>query len=76
MYAKTRKDDVNDFHKITENHYRRHAACNTDTARKMDYPRLTPGGVGDFCRSQQGGQKLADTLALLTDFAREIRVGA
>ena len=63
-------------HKITENHYRRRATCNTDTARKMDYPRFAPGRSGNLCRPQQGGQKLADTLALLTDFAREIRVGA
>ena len=76
MYAKTRKDDVNDYHKITENYYCRRAACNADTARKMDYPRLTPGGVGDFCRSQQGRQKLADAVALLADFAGKIRVGA
>ena len=47
-----------------------------DTARKMDYPRSAPGRVGNFCRSQQGGQKLADTLALLADFAGEICVGA
>ena len=67
---------MNDYHKITENHYRRRATCNADSARKMDYPRSAPGGVGDFCRSQQGGQKLADTLALLTDFAGEICVGA
>ncbi len=29
----------------------------------------TPGRAGNFCRSQQGGQKLADTVALLADFA-------
>ena len=63
---------MNDHRKITENHYRRRAACNTDTARKMDYPRSAPGRAGNFCRSQQGGQKLADTVALLTDFAGEI----
>ena len=67
---------MNDYHKITENHYRRRAACNADTARKMDYLRLTPGRAGNFCRSQQGGQKLADTVALLADFAGEICVGA
>ena len=67
---------MNDYHKITENHYRRRTACNADTARKMDYPRFAPGRAGNLCRPQQGGQKLADTLALLTDFAREIRVGA
>ncbi len=60
---------MNDYHKITENHYRRRAACNTDTARKVDYSRSAPSRIGAVCRSQQGGQKLADTVALLTDFA-------
>ena len=67
---------MNDYHKITENHYRLSAACNTDTARKVDYSRSAPSRIGAVCRSQQGGQKLADTVALLTDFAREICVGA
>ena len=43
---------------------------------KWIIPGLLPAGGGDFCWSQQGGQKLADTLALLADFAGEIRVGA
>ena len=60
----------------TENYYRRRAACNADTARKMDYPRSAPGRAGYICRSQQSGQKLADAVALLADFAGEICVGA
>ena len=67
---------MNDYHKITENHYRRRAACNTDTACKIDYPRSATGRSGNLCRPQQSGQKLADTVAPLTDFAREICVGA
>ena len=66
----TRKDDVNDFHKITENYYCRRAACNADTARKMDYPRFAPGRADNLCRPQQSGQELADPVALFADFAR------
>ena len=51
--------------RITENHYRRRAACNTDTARKVDYSRSAPSRIGAVCRSQQGGQKLADTVLCL-----------
>ena len=42
---------------------------------KWIIPGLLPA-AGNLCRSQQGGQKLADTLALLADFAGEICVGA
>ena len=45
---------------------------------KWIIPGLLPAGLAicHLCRPQQGRQKLADTLALLTDFARKIRVGA
>jgi len=81
MYTKQERMMQMTFTKLpksitAENHYRRRAACNADSACKMDYPRSAPGRAGNFCRSQQGGQKLADTLALLADFAGEICVGA
>lgn len=43
---------------------------------KWIIPGFAPSWSGNLCRSQQGGQKLADTLALLADFAGEICVGA
>ena len=49
---------------------------------KWIIPGLLPAGLAifagssDLFYSQQGGQKLADTVALLTDFARKICVGA
>ena len=67
---------MNDYHKITENHYRRCTACNADTASKMDYPRFAPGRAGNLRRPQQSGQELADPVALFADFAGEICVGA
>lgn len=66
---------MNDFHKITENHYRRRTACNADSACKMDYPRFATGRSDNLCRPQQGGQKLADLVTLLADFTGEICVG-
>ena len=69
------KDDANDYHKITENDYRRSTDCNADTAGEVDYPRLAPGGAGNLCRSQQSGEKLTDAVALLADFAGKICVG-
>lgn len=43
---------------------------------KWIIPSLLPAGLAIFAGPQQGGQKLADTLALLADFAGKIRVGA
>ena len=47
---------MNDYHKITENHYRRRAACNADTTRKMDYPRSAPGGLAIFAGPSKAGK--------------------
>ena len=47
---------MNDYNKITENHYRRCTACNADTASKMDYPRFAPGRAGNLCRPSKAGK--------------------
>ena len=66
---------MNDYNKITENHYRRCTACNADTASKMDYPRFAPGRAGNLCRPQQSGQELADPVAVLAGGAGKAYVG-
>ena len=43
---------------------------------KWIIPDLLPAGLALFAGPSKAGKKLADTVALLTDFAREIRVGA
>lgn len=43
---------------------------------KWIIPGLLPAGLAIFARPQQGGQKLADPVALLADFTGKICVGA
>ena len=47
---------MNDFHKITENHYRRRTACNADTARKWIIPGLLPAGLAIFAGPSKAGK--------------------
>ena len=37
-----------------------------DSAYQVDYPRITSSWVGPVCWPQQGGQKLADAVAMPT----------